>query len=150
LTAFTFFHVGAVAALFFFRWPAFVAALAFYWNSLSLGIGMGYHRLLTHRSYQTSKWMEYFLAICGTLALEGGPMFWVATQRIHHQFPDKNGDPHTPRDGKWWSHKPLGCAAYEPERNLQGATPTVQLTSTLIGDDSTGTLMRKRCPLAAT
>ncbi len=104
LTAFTFFHVGAVAALFFFTWPAVFTALALYWISLSLGIGMGYHRLLTHRSYKTPKWVEYFLATCGTLALEGGPMFWVATHRIHHQFSDKEGDPHTPRDGKWWSH----------------------------------------------
>jgi fatty-acid desaturase len=104
LTAFTFFHAGAVAALFFFNWAAFFTALALYWISLSLGIGMGYHRLLTHRSYKTPRWVEYFLAICGTLALEGGPMFWVATHRIHHQFADKNGDPHTPRDGKWWSH----------------------------------------------
>ncbi len=104
LTAFTVFHVGAVAALFFFSWPAFFTALALYWISLSLGIGMGYHRLLTHRSYKTPKWIEYFLAICGTLALEGGPMFWVATHRIHHQFSDQDGDPHTPRDGKWWSH----------------------------------------------
>jgi fatty-acid desaturase len=104
LTAFTVFHAGAVAALFFFSWPAFIAALVLYWISLSLGIGLGYHRLLTHRSYQTPTWMEYFLAICGTLALEGGPMFWVATHRIHHQFADKDGDPHTPRDGKWWSH----------------------------------------------
>jgi stearoyl-CoA desaturase (delta-9 desaturase) len=65
---------------------------------------MGYHRLFTHRSYQVPKWMEYFLAVCGTLALEGGPIFWVATHRIHHQFSDKEGDPHTPRDGKWWAH----------------------------------------------
>ena len=104
VTAFTIFHVGAVVALFFFTWSAFFTALALYWISLSLGIGMGYHRLLTHRSYKTPKWIEYFLAICGTLALEGGPMFWVATHRIHHQFSDKEGDPHTPRDGKWWSH----------------------------------------------
>jgi fatty-acid desaturase len=51
--------------------------------------------LLTHRSYKTPKWIEYFLAICGTLALEGGPMFWMATHRVHHQFSDKDGDPHT-------------------------------------------------------
>ena len=98
VTAFTVFHVGAVVALFFFTWPAFFTALTLYWISLSLGIGMGYHRLLTHRSYEPPKWIEYFLAICGTLALEGGPMFWVATHRIHHQFSDKDGDPaHTAR-----------------------------------------------------
>jgi stearoyl-CoA desaturase (delta-9 desaturase) len=102
--AFGVFHVGAIAALFFFSWPAFFVALGLYWVSLSLGIGMGYHRLLTHRSYKVPKAIEYFLAICGTLALEGGPTFWVATHRVHHQFSDKDGDPHTPRDGKWWSH----------------------------------------------
>jgi fatty-acid desaturase len=104
VTAFTVFHAGAVAALFFFSWPAFFTALGLYWVSLSLGIGMGYHRLLTHRSYQPPKWIEYFLAVCGTLALEGGPMFWVATHRVHHRYSDKEGDPHTPLDGKWWSH----------------------------------------------
>ncbi len=48
--------------------------------------------------------MEYFLTICGTLALEGGPIFWVATHRIHHQHSDKDGDPHTPREGAFWAH----------------------------------------------
>lgn len=104
LIAFASFHLGAVAALFFFSWPAVLTALALYWISLSFGIGMGYPRLLTHRSYKPQKWIEYSLAICGTLALEGGPISWVATHRIHHQFSDKPGDPHTPREGKWWSH----------------------------------------------
>jgi fatty-acid desaturase len=65
---------------------------------------MSYHRLLTHRGYKTPKWVEYFLTVCATLALEGGPIFWVATHRIHHQFSDEEGDPHSPIDGKWWSH----------------------------------------------
>jgi stearoyl-CoA desaturase (delta-9 desaturase) len=98
------FHVGAVAALFFFSWQNAILAAFLWWVSGSLGIGMGYHRLLTHRGYKTPKWVEYFLTFCGTLALEGGPIFWVATHRIHHQFTDKEGDPHSPRDGKWWSH----------------------------------------------
>jgi stearoyl-CoA desaturase (delta-9 desaturase) len=102
--AFSLFHIGAVAALFFFSWPAFLTAVALYWLSLSLGIGMGYHRLLTHRSYKVPKWFEYSLAVLGTLALEGGPIFWVAIHRAHHQYSDKYGDPHTPREGKWWAH----------------------------------------------
>ena len=69
-----------------------------------LGIGMGYHRLLTHRGYKTYRWVEYVLTWCGTLALEGGPIFWVATHRIHHQNSDHEGDPHTPREGTWWAH----------------------------------------------
>jgi fatty-acid desaturase len=65
---------------------------------------MSYHRLLTHRGYKTPKWVEYFLTVCATLALEGGPIFWVATHRIHHQYSDQEGDPHSPIDGKWWAH----------------------------------------------
>src|SRR4249920_262889 len=98
------FHVGAVAALFFFTWKAFFVACFLWWVSGSLGIGMGYHRLLTHRGYKTPKWVEYFLTVCGTLALEGGPIFWVATHRIHHQHSDHDGDPHTPREGTFWAH----------------------------------------------
>jgi stearoyl-CoA desaturase (delta-9 desaturase) len=98
------FHVGAVAALFFIDYGAMLTALVLYVVSGSLGIGMAYHRLLTHRSYKTHKWIEYFLTLCGTLALEGGPIFWVATHRIHHQRSDREGDPHTPREGGWWAH----------------------------------------------
>ena len=87
------FHVGALAALFFFTWKAFLVAIFLWWVSGSLGIGMSYHRLLTHRGYKTPKWVEYFLTWCATLALEGGPIFWVATHRIHHQFSDEEGDP---------------------------------------------------------
>ncbi len=102
--AMTIFHIGAVAAFFYFDWGAIAAATLLWWISGSWGIGMGYHRLLTHRGYKTSKWMEYFLTICGTLALEGGPIFWVATHRIHHQHSDHDGDPHTPREGTFWAH----------------------------------------------
>src|SRR3954464_15867467 len=98
------FHIGAVAALFFFSWKAVALAAFLWWISGSLGIGMAYHRLLTHRGYKTYKWMEYFLTICGTLALEGGPAFWVATHRVHHQKSDREGDPHTPREGTFWAH----------------------------------------------
>jgi len=100
----TLFHIGAVVALFFFSWPNFFAALILLWVAGSLGIGMGYHRLLTHRGFKSPIWLEYFLTICGTLALEGGPLFWVATHRVHHQNSDHEGDPHSPRDGAWWAH----------------------------------------------
>jgi fatty-acid desaturase len=98
------FHALAIVALFFFTWKAFLVAVFLYWVSGSLGIGMGYHRLLTHRGYKTPKWVEYFLTLCATTALEGGPIFWVATHRIHHKYSDKDGDPHSPIDGKWWAH----------------------------------------------
>jgi stearoyl-CoA desaturase (delta-9 desaturase) len=98
------FHIGAVAALFVFNWKAVLVAILLWWVAGSLGVGIGFHRLLTHRSYKTPKLVEYFLTICGTLALEGGPIYWVVTHRIHHAHADGPGDPHTPRDGGWWSH----------------------------------------------
>ena len=98
------FHVGAIAALFLFTWKGLLLAVVLWWVAGSLGIGMGYHRLLTHRGYKTPKWMEYFLTVCGTLALEGGPIAWVATHRVHHQNTDVEGDPHSPRDGGLWAH----------------------------------------------
>ena len=97
-------HAGAIAALFFFSWGRLATAVGLYYMATGLGISMGYHRLHTHRSYKVPKWLEYFFAICGTLTLEGGPIFWVATHRLHHQFSDQPGDPHSPRDGAFWSH----------------------------------------------
>jgi stearoyl-CoA desaturase (Delta-9 desaturase) len=98
------FHIGALAALFMFNWHAAAAAIFLYWMATGLGISMGYHRLLTHRSYKVPLVLEYFFAVCGTLTLEGGPIFWVGTHRIHHQNSDQHGDPHSPRDGAWWAH----------------------------------------------
>src|SRR5579862_9582879 len=83
------FHIGAIAALFFFSWGAVITAAILYVFAINMGIGMGYHRLLTHRGYKTPKWVEYFLTVCATLSLEGGPIFWVATHRVHHQLSDK-------------------------------------------------------------
>ncbi len=97
-------HGGAVAALFFFTWNALFVAIVLYWVTCGLGVGIGYHRLLTHRSFKTPLWFEYVLTICAATAIEAGPLLWVATHRKHHQFADADGDPHSPRDGKWWSH----------------------------------------------
>src|SRR5439155_24706349 len=77
------FHVGAVVALFFFTCKALLVSMFLWWVSGSLGIGMGYHRLLTHRGYRTPKWVKYCLTVCASLALDGGPIFGVATHRIH-------------------------------------------------------------------
>ena len=98
------FHLVALAAPFFFNWKAILFALFLLWIAGSPGIGIGYHRLLTHRGFKTYKWMEYLLTVCATLTLEGGPFFWVAIHRVHHQNTDKDGDPHSPRDGGFWSH----------------------------------------------
>ena len=98
------FHLGALGALFCFRWSAIPVFVVMWILAQNAGIAIGYHRLLTHRGYSAPKWLEYCIATCGTLALQGGPIYWVAIHRMHHRYTDKVGDPHSPRDGKWWSH----------------------------------------------
>jgi fatty-acid desaturase len=99
-------HVFALGALlpYFFSWQALVFTLVTTWFSASFGICVGYHRLLTHNSFQTYKPVRWFLALLGSLTGEGPALTWVANHRLHHQFSDKDGDPHSPRDGGLWSH----------------------------------------------
>ncbi|MER3429602.1 MAG: acyl-CoA desaturase [Blastocatellia bacterium] len=98
------FHVLAVAALFTFSWANLAAALITWWVAGSLGIGLGYHRLLTHRGFKVPKWLEYTLSLFGTLAVQSGPLSWVTTHRIHHAFTETEKDPHSPRFGTYWAH----------------------------------------------
>ncbi len=113
-------HLGALAALFMASWAAAVAAAILYWMSISLGIGMGYHRLLTHRGFKVPKPLEYFLAVCGTLALQGGPISWVGTHREHHRKSDREGDPHSPRHGGFWAHMGWVLYGYSSHNDTAG------------------------------
>src|SRR5262245_25917128 len=82
-------HVGCLAAPFFFSWSGLWIALALTWISGGLGICLCYHRLLTHRSFQTSKPVEYLLTLLGCLTWQGGPIHWVGTHRLHHRDSDQ-------------------------------------------------------------
>jgi fatty-acid desaturase len=120
------FHIGAVAALFMFSWRSFIVAAVLYWITVGFGISLGYHRLHTHRSYVAPRFWEYLLALFGTLTLEGGPIFWVATHRVHHSRSDQPGDPHSPRDGAFWSHMGwilLGESKHADTRAMAKYTP---------------------------
>jgi fatty-acid desaturase len=94
---------GVLLAPFAFSWSAVVVCVILYLIT-GFGITIGYHRLLTHRSFQTSRVLEYFFSVLGSLANQGGPLQWVAVHRVHHQHSDAEGDPHSPRDGVWWAH----------------------------------------------
>ena len=98
------FHLLAIPAFFTFSWQNAIAAVITWWIAGSWGIGIGYHRLLTHRGFKSPRWLERFLATCGTLALQSGPLAWVTTHRVHHAFTETDKDPHTPRNGTYWSH----------------------------------------------
>ena len=96
-------HVGAVLALKHFSWSGLVLCLVLYVVTC-LAITLGYHRLLTHRSYRAGRVLELTLASLATLACQGGPATWVAVHRLHHAKSDRPGDPHGAQHGFWWSH----------------------------------------------
>jgi stearoyl-CoA desaturase (delta-9 desaturase) len=64
------------------------------------GVTVGFHRMLTHRSFQTSKPVEYFFAVAGSMAVQGPVINWVADHRKHHAHTDEEGDPHSPHVGR--------------------------------------------------
>jgi len=104
-------NLGAVVVPFI----ATLTAIVLFWNSLvrpadlviaavmyiltAVGITVGFHRLLTHRSFQTSKWLEYTFAVLGSMAVQGPVIAWVADHRKHHAHTDEEGDPHSPHVG---------------------------------------------------
>lgn len=98
-------HAVALLAPWFFSWSALGVMIFLHWLFGSIGICLGYHRLLTHRSLQVPKGLEYAIAILGALALQGGPIFWVSGHRRHHlHTEDVDQDPYSARRGFWWSH----------------------------------------------
>jgi stearoyl-CoA desaturase (delta-9 desaturase) len=97
-------HLAALAAPFFFSWSGLALCLALYWFTGSLGVCLGYHRLLTHGSLVTFAPARFVFALIGGLSGEGSALIWVANHRKHHAFSDQEGDPHSPRDGGLWAH----------------------------------------------
>jgi stearoyl-CoA desaturase (Delta-9 desaturase) len=99
---------------------AFVAAIVLLWNSYvgvsdliafgvmyliaGFGVTVGFHRLLTHRAFQTHKPIEYGFAIAGMMSVQGPVIDWVADHRKHHAHADEEGDPHSPhvQFGEGW------------------------------------------------
>ena len=86
-----------------FSWSAVIVALVLY-NVSGIGITLCYHRTLAHRGVRLARPFEYVAVICGALALQGGPIEWVATHRKHHAFSDGEGDPHSMGRGFLWAH----------------------------------------------
>lgn len=90
---------ACILPFYFYSRSAIIGFLIFY-TITGLGLTLGYHRLFAHRAYEVPKWLEHLIAICGYLAIQRGPIFWVAMHRLHHRYSDVPGlDPHTPREG---------------------------------------------------
>ncbi|MBA2794239.1 MAG: acyl-CoA desaturase [Thermoleophilaceae bacterium] len=104
-------NIGAVLVPFL----AFLAAIPLLWNDLigpsdlailaglylasAFGITIGYHRMLTHRAFETYRPVKYLFAILGSMAVQGPVIGWVADHRKHHAHTDEEGDPHSPHVG---------------------------------------------------
>jgi len=99
----TSFHLLAIPALFTFSWPNLAALLIGNWIVGSLGVGLGWHRLLTHRGFKAPKWLEYTLSTFATMSIQDSPEKWVATHRMHHAFTETDKDPHSTNRGFWWA-----------------------------------------------
>jgi stearoyl-CoA desaturase (delta-9 desaturase) len=108
--------IAAIVLLWGTDWVGWadLAIMAAMYVVTCLGVTLGFHRLLTHRSFQTYKPVEYGLAIVGSMAVQGPVMTWVADHRKHHAHTDKEGDPHSPHGhggglkgavkGLWYAH----------------------------------------------
>jgi fatty-acid desaturase len=98
-------HLGALAAPFFFSWTGLIVCVVLHWLTCSIGICLGYHRYLAHKSMKLKAPAEFCVLAAGTISGEGSPLTWAATHRLHHQKSDQAGDPHSPfQGGAWWSH----------------------------------------------
>ncbi len=82
-----------------FLGPRDLAIFAVMYVASALGVTVGFHRLLTHRAFQTRRWLRYTLAVLGSLSVQGAVIDWVADHRKHHTFTDEEGDPHSPHAG---------------------------------------------------
>jgi sn-2 palmitoyl-lipid 9-desaturase len=100
------FHlIALIAAPSLFSWSALGVALFLHWLFGGIGICLGYHRMLSHRSFRVPRALEYAIALCGALAIQGGPIFWVGGHRRHHAHTEHpQQDPYSAQRGFWWSH----------------------------------------------
>jgi fatty-acid desaturase len=87
-----------------FSWSGLVALVLGVHVFGNLGINLGYHRLLTHRSFCVPRWFEYMLTVFALCCMQDTPARWVATHRLHHNHSDEEGDPHSPLHDFVWAH----------------------------------------------
>ncbi|MBX2863613.1 MAG: fatty acid desaturase [Leptolyngbyaceae cyanobacterium MAG.088] len=111
-----------------FSWSAIGVALFLHWVTGCLGITLGWHRLVAHRSFTVPKWLEYFFVFCGSLACQHGPIEWIGLHRHHHVHSDQPIDHHSSTKGFWWSH--MGWIFHEVPAD--GAVP--RLTKDIAND----------------
>jgi fatty-acid desaturase len=100
------YHLLALLAVmpWFFTWGGVTLALAGLFVFGTLGINLGYHRLLTHRGLVCPKWLERTFVVLGVCCVQDTPARWVSVHRLHHQHSDQPNDPHSPLASFVWGH----------------------------------------------
>jgi len=96
-------HGSLIMAPFYWSGSAMIAGCTLLFLTGEIGINVGYHRLLSHASFRTHRWLKRTMAGLGNLAFQGGPISWASMHRIHHREADQPMDPHTPAVSFWWA-----------------------------------------------
>jgi stearoyl-CoA desaturase (delta-9 desaturase) len=131
--------------------PADLAIAAAMYLLTAIGITVGFHRLLTHRSFQTSKPVEYAFAILGSMAVQGPTIAWVADHRKHHAHTDEEGDPHSPHVGPDGGVRGVFAGLWHAHTgwlmSTQGRADWKRYAPDLYEDDGIRTISRQFVPL---
>jgi stearoyl-CoA desaturase (delta-9 desaturase) len=123
------FYVGGVAALhllallallpWFFSWTGVLLVPLGMYVFGTIGVCVGFHRLLTHRSFSCPRWLERTFVLLGACCLMESPPYWVAVHRRHHQFADDDRDPHSPLKSFLWSHFGWYLVRIDPKSRVE-------------------------------
>ena len=97
-----------------------LALLGIMYLLISLGVTVGYHRYLTHRSFKAPPWLKVCLLILGSMAVEGPALRWASTHLEHHAHADREGDPHSPLAGFWHAHAGWIVDGFRPDQTKYG------------------------------
>lgn len=116
------------------------------WAVTATGITIGFHRLATHRSFETYSWVRAFWLAMGSLSVEGSPLIWCAVHRRHHELSDKPGDPHSPHvhgeglwnqlQGFWYAHAGWLFTGYWGQPDMKRYIPDLLEEKWLVAVDN--------------
>ena len=95
-------HLSIIPMIMYGTMVEYAIAIGVYIMTGLFGVTITYHRLLSHRSFKTSKWFEYFGTLCATWGVVGSSLGWCSNHLQHHRYSDKPNDPHSPYQDPWW------------------------------------------------
>jgi fatty-acid desaturase len=94
--------ISIVTFVYYASWPWIVLSILFYIIYAGAGVGLGFHRVLSHSSFKVNSIIRKILLVIGSFANVGSPITWVAVHRAHHRYCDTEKDPHSPKFMSFW------------------------------------------------